>query len=299
VLPEGLLPRFIARTHHLGKPETRWKSGVILEDPATGCRALVRADAPEAEVRVHISGHREARRELLGIIRYNFEVIHSDYEFKPDAQVYPPAAPQKAVSLEELEALAKSNETSVSLVLPDKTVLKQDIAALIGPVASVPFPLKLFLSYSHEDEKSINELRKDLKLMEMNGLIRPWHDRAIVAGEQWETSLLNELNTADVVVCQLSRDYLFSDYCRKELQAAIARRKAGEAELIAYLLTDCGWKEFPGLSDFQLLPTGGKPLADWPDSNRYWRAVITGIQETIKKRQAERKARPARAGRDM
>src|SRR5205814_663503 len=44
VMTEGLLPRFIARTHHLGKPETRWKSGVILEDKTSGCRALVRAD---------------------------------------------------------------------------------------------------------------------------------------------------------------------------------------------------------------------------------------------------------------
>ncbi|HJX84567.1 MAG TPA: COR domain-containing protein, partial [Candidatus Angelobacter sp.] len=298
VLTEGLLPRFIARTHHLGRAETRWKSGVILKDPSTGCSALVRADAAEAEVRVHIDGPQEGRRELLGIIRFNFDVIHSDYEFKPEAQVYPPAAPQKALAVDELEALARSKATTVSVVLPDKTVIDQDIATLIDPLATRP-PLKLFLSYSHQDENFINELRKDLKLMQMNGLVYPWHDRNITAGEQWEPSILEELNAADMVICQLSRNYFASDYCIAELKAAIQRKLAGEAELVAYVLTDCGWKEFPGLSKFQLLPTDGKPLSDWNDSNKYWRAVIEGIQKAVKKFQAERKIRPARGTLDM
>src|ERR1035437_9858670 len=54
IVPEGLLPRFIVRTHHLSEPATRWKSGVILHDPASDCRALVRADAPDKQVRIHI-----------------------------------------------------------------------------------------------------------------------------------------------------------------------------------------------------------------------------------------------------
>ena len=31
ILPEGLLPRFIVRTHVLSAEQRRWKSGVILE----------------------------------------------------------------------------------------------------------------------------------------------------------------------------------------------------------------------------------------------------------------------------
>lgn len=44
IVMEGLLPRFIARTHHLSDPEARWKSGVILRDRASGCRGLIRRD---------------------------------------------------------------------------------------------------------------------------------------------------------------------------------------------------------------------------------------------------------------
>jgi internalin A len=295
VLAEGLLPRFIARTHHLGRPETRWKSGVILEDLASGSKALVKADSADAVVRVHIDGPRENRRELLGIIRYNFDVIHSDYEFKPEPLVYPPAAPREALSVKKLEVLART-KTTVNVVLPDDTSIEQNIAALIDSVAPSLAPLKLFLSYSHLEESSINELRKDLSIMERNGLIRPWYDRALTAGKQWEPSILNELNAADIVVCQLSREYLFSKNCLAELNAAIERNNTGEAVLAAYVLTDCGWREFRGLSKLEVLPMDGTPLLDWPDRHRYWRAVIDGIQKAIKRFQVEKKSRPGRAG---
>ena len=44
VLPPGLLPRFIVRTHVLSE-EHRWKTGVILN--FEGNTALVKADAQE------------------------------------------------------------------------------------------------------------------------------------------------------------------------------------------------------------------------------------------------------------
>jgi hypothetical protein len=101
---------------------------------------------------------------------------------------------------------------------------------------------------------AIQELRKDLKLMERNGLIHTWTDHAITVGEPWEALIFQELNEADIVVCQLSRDFLASDFCvLKELETAIQRNQSGHAELFAYVLKDCGWKEVPNLAKFQIL----------------------------------------------
>lgn len=291
VLPEGLLPRFIARTHHLSSAETRWKSGVILEDLSSGCRALVRADSPEAEVCVRIGGPAEGRRELLGIIRHNFEAIHADYEFKPEALVYAPQAPQEALPVKRLEAMAKTKAT-VPVLLPDDTVIDQDIVALMAPLETLP-PLKLFLSYSHVDESFLNELRKDLKVMERNGKILPWYDRALPTGDQWEPSILHELSSADIVICQISRNYLASDNCMAELKKAIERSHGGEALLAAYVLTPCQWKEIQDLPKLQLLPKDAKPLSEWPDPNAYWSAVADGIREAVKSLQAKRKSLPS------
>ena len=132
----------------------------------------------------------------------------------------------------------------------------------------------------------MDELRKDLKLMERNGLIRTWYDRGLTAGEKWEQRILQEMNDADVIVCQLSRDFLASDFCvLQELQTAIERKEAGKAELIAYVLHECGWQETPNLSKFQILPREAKPLHRWRDKHEYWRTIAEEIQKSLKKLQ--------------
>lgn len=293
IVPEGLLPRFIVRTHHLSDPDTRWKSGVILRHTASACRALVRADAAEKQVRIHVDGPAAARRDLLAIIRYNFEVIHADYGCQPEELVYPPGVPERPLPLEDLQALRRAGTETYPVVLPDRKVIQPPIAALMQAVDSPRPQLKLFLSYSHRDEKAIGELRKDLKLMERNGLIRPWSDHALTVGEPWEARILQELNEADIIVCQLSRDFLASDFCvLKELETAIQRKQRDEAELFAYVLEECGWKEVPKLKPFQILKT---PLPDRKSARaKYWRTVAEELQRTITKlRESPRPDHPA------
>ena len=253
------------------------------------------SSAGNSLVRIHVDGPERSRRDLLAIIRYNFDVIHSDYEFKPDELVYP--VPEEPIKLDKLRSLREAGDRTVSVVLPDNSVIKPDIGTLMESVKSTTPKLKLFLSYAHKDEKSVNELRKDLKLMERNGLIRTWYDRALSAGEKWETRILQELNEADVIICQLSRDFLASDFCvLTELDTAIERKQAGEAELVAYILKDCGWRDVPKLKQFQVLPKDAKPLSDWNGKDKYWRAVAEGIQRVLEKMQHDPRRHKTRGG---
>ncbi|HYI93717.1 MAG TPA: COR domain-containing protein [Bryobacteraceae bacterium] len=288
IVPEGLLPRFIVRTRHLHEQATRWKSGVVLRH-SSGCRALVRADTAERQVRIHIDGPTASRRDLLAIIRHNFDAIHADYEFNPEDLLYPPGEPAKPLPLDDLRALRREGEATVPVVLADKKVIRADINSLIKSVEYSKPKLRLFLSYSHQDEKHANELRKDLILMERNGLIHTWFDRELSAGDKWESNILNELKSADIIVCQLSRDFLASDFCvLTELDIAIQRKIDGQAELIAYILKDCGWQDIPRLKQFQVLPRDAMPLANWRNKDKYWRAVAEGIQKVVEKLHARR-----------
>ncbi len=290
IVPEGLLPRFIVRTHHLSEPATRWKSGVILNHRESGCRALVKTDSTEGQVRIYVDGPETARPQLLAIIRHNFSVIHDDYQFKPTELVYAQGVPEKPHRRNELEAFLRSGMTTIP-VLRRNFVVTENIASLIEPVWSSLEPLKLFLSYSHKDEKYVEEIRKDLILMERNGLIRTWYDRSLQAGERWEESTLHELKTSDIIICQLSRDFLASDFCvLTELDTAIKRKLEGEAELIAYVLKECGWKEVPNLKEFQVLPKDAKPLSDWKNGkDKYWRSIAEGIKQVLEKMQKDRR----------
>src|SRR5205085_8156529 len=150
----------------------------------------------------------------LAIIRYNFWVIHADYEFKPTELVYPPGVPERPQRLDDLQAFLRNNSAStVPIKLPDETVITPTAASLIEPVKESAEPLRLFLSYAHEDAKHVEELRKALKPSERNGLIQAWYDGEITAGEEWKPLLEQRLRDADIIVCQLSRDFLNSDFC--------------------------------------------------------------------------------------
>ncbi len=167
---------------------------------------------------------------------------------------------------------------------------KPNIQQLMQSVNSSTAQFKVFLSYSHQDELSVNELRKDLKLLERNGLVQTWYDRALGAGELWEPRILQELREADAIICQLSRDFLASDFCvLTELETAIHRKEKGEAELIAYVLKDCGWRKIPKLKQFQILPRDAKPIDEWPTVDKYWRAVADGIEKALINLQLKRK----------
>ena len=73
--------------------------------------------------------------------------------------------------------------------------------------------LDLFYSYAHEDQPLQEEIKKYLRMLEREGLIRGWDDRMIGAGAEWEGQILEALEQADVVLLLISADFLSSDYC--------------------------------------------------------------------------------------
>mgnify|MGYP006292242467 CR=1 FL=1 len=93
VLPEGLLPRFIVRTHVLSEHQLRWRTGVILN--FEGNRALVEADPQDKCISISVKGPMASRRRLLAVIRSDFERIHSSFKFKPKDLVLVPAHPPR------------------------------------------------------------------------------------------------------------------------------------------------------------------------------------------------------------
>ena len=61
--------------------------------------------------------------------------------------------------------------------------------------------MKLFYSYSHDDEKLREKLVKHLAPPRQEGLITDWHDRQIRAGDEWAGTIAEELESADIIGC--------------------------------------------------------------------------------------------------
>jgi internalin A len=290
LMPEGLLPRFITRTHTMSEPAERWRTGVVLRWES--CRALVKADKQERQVLVHVLGEPEKRRRLLAVIRENFDQIHSEMkEFKPTEWVALERYPEEWMDYKELQVFDQHRENefrkrvgdrvmsvNVSKVLDGADVLTPDQRAEVR--LGFGNPLKLFISYAHMDEKWRARLKPNLELLQREGLIEIWSDRQIVPGSKWDEEIQRKVAEAELYLFLMSTNLLNSDYVReKELPAALKRYEEKKAGFVPVVVQRCSWKEYVG--EIQGLPTGGKPVSDWRPYDNACFDVEQGLRKTI------------------
>jgi internalin A len=294
VLPEGLLPRFIVRTHVLSDDTPRWRTGVILklEDNL----ALVKADPQEKLVFINIRGPIAGRRRLLSIIRANFDRIHADIRKLQPAEIVPlPGRPSATVLYEELLAWEKSGTKKFPKVV-DGSVEEIDVDKLLNGVevkgerdatrgregVERRRAARIFVSYSHNDERFLNELKTHLSPLRRLRLIETWDDREIEAGDDWRERINDNLESADIIILLISAYFIDSDYCyEKEMARALARHKKKEAVVVPVIVRDANWKAIPRLKGLEALPKNAKPVLNWPNKHTAWRDVSERVQKMI------------------
>jgi hypothetical protein len=129
-----------------------------------------------------------------------------------------------------------------------------------SPAASRP--KRVFLSYCHADEGTKKLFLMALRPLEYEGHIAAYHDRMIMAGQDWDREIDTQLQSADVILFLVSEGFLKSRYCREiEVKAALDREGKGEAFVIPIIVSDCPWRD-EVFARLQALPPDGKPLLD-------------------------------------
>ncbi len=146
----------------------------------------------------------------------------------------------------------------------------------------MPPPRRLFVSYSHEDEKHRRRLATELRPLERDGLVEVWHDRRILPGDDWKGKIAERLETADLILFLVSPDLLASDYVHDvEARRALERHQAGEARVVPVLVRPTeNWRSSP-LAGIQVLPSDARPVTDWPSKDRAWADVVKGLRELL------------------
>ena len=148
--------------------------------------------------------------------------------------------------------------------------------------------VKLFISYSHEDEKLRRQLDKHLAPLKGQNIIEAWHDREIVAGDDWANKIDENLNKADIILLLVSPDFIDSKYCFEiELQQAVQRHKNGEAIVVPVILEPCDWS-WLSFAQFQAFPKEGKAITTWENQNEAFLNVAQGIRKVAQDLFAQR-----------
>jgi adenylate kinase family enzyme len=141
--------------------------------------------------------------------------------------------------------------------------------------------LKLCISYSHLDEEHINELIKHIAPLKNNGLIEDWYDRKIISGQAFQDKIDNNLENADIICLFISANFFSSNACMKEKRNALELKKKKGIAVVPIILSACGWLDDKEISSLLALPTDGKPISDFTDSNNAWNNVYNGLKVVI------------------
>ena len=143
-------------------------------------------------------------------------------------------------------------------------------------------PVRVFISYSHKDEKYKDDLINHLAGLKRNGIISDWTDRQILGGEKWDEVIKKNLEDSGIIIFLVSSAFMNSDYINEvEIKRAIEKHQKGEAVIVPVIIKYCDFSSLP-LNEFQALPKNVRPIEDWSPRNKGWLDVTNQLKVVIK-----------------
>ena len=142
-------------------------------------------------------------------------------------------------------------------------------------------PLKIFTSYSHQDEKYREAICKHLSIYEKQQIITIWFDRKLHPGANWDQNIKDELNDSDIILVLISIDFVASSYCWDiELSRAIQRHSAGEAVIVPIFVRPIEGLNYTPLQHLNYIPRN-KPLSKYKSLDEGCTVVISELERVI------------------
>ena len=141
--------------------------------------------------------------------------------------------------------------------------------------------LNIFLSYAPEDEAMKSELDKALVALKRKGEIEVWQERQLLAGEEEDKAIQEEILAADIILLLVSIDFINSkEIWEKQLLVAMQRQEKNEARVIPVILRPCDWQEMP-FGKLKALPSGEIPVTKIADTDEAYTNIAIGIRTVV------------------
>jgi len=120
VLPSSIISRFIVRMNAFIHKNTIWRSGVVLKRGDN--TALVKADTEDRKIYIWVGGKEDTRRDLLAMIRGEFDAIHKTIaKIEATEKVPLPNAPEAdPVDLTFLQQMASEGRESLPVQIGNR-----------------------------------------------------------------------------------------------------------------------------------------------------------------------------------
>lgn len=295
VLPPGFLPRFIVRTHALSDGAPHWRYGVVLRHSKAA--ALIRAETDRPELQVFVlSGNDETRRVLVAMVRRELESLHNELKMQPVEELELTGESGQWISVKSLREVEKPGVPTQKLpVQPEGTaevnvprelnkLLPAEARAIDRAPETAPTPVRLFVSYAHEDERQLKRLDAMLDVLEQYYGLTSWLDKRLIAGAEWDEEIRRRLNEMDIFLFIASQTSLVRPYIKDpELRRARERHAKNEVEIVTVKLEPCACDDDPFLKKLQRLAPRFKSIAQAKLKSDAWEQVRKDLLPVIRR----------------
>jgi internalin A len=295
VLPPGLLPRFIVRTHPLSEGAPHWRYGVVLRHGEAS--ALIRAESDKREVELFVlGGDDDTRRVLVTMVRRELEALHGEMKMAPVETLELTGEGDRWISVKSLREMEQPDAPTQRMpILPEGTAevnVPLELDKLDPPEAraidrdptTAPAPVRVFVSYAHKDERQLTRLDYILDVLERQHGLVAWRDQRLIAGDEWDQEIRQRLEEMDIFLFIASQRSIVSPYIRDpEIKRAQERRDQGEVEIVTVKLEACAVDEDPYLGKLQRLAPKYSSIAETKLRSSVWEQVRKDLLPVIER----------------
>lgn len=229
-------------------------------------------------------------------MRRELELLHAAMRMQPVEELELTGEGQQWIGVKALREVEEPDRPAQKLpVQPEGTaevdvpreldkLLPAEARAIDRDPTSAPAPVRLFVSYAHEDERQLKRLNAILDVLEQYHELEAWQDGQLIAGEEWDYEIRRRLEYMDIFLFVASQTSLVRPYIRDiELQRARERHAKGEVSIVIVKLEPCACDEDPFLGKLQRLAKKVKSIAQSRLKSEAWEQVRKDLLPVIAK----------------
>jgi len=250
-LPRAIIAMFIAKNGENALDNIYWKFGIAFHNEKLVNTAIVIANHELNTI--HVKLQKKNRVKFADIILADLvEIIGDNIDFEISVNNV------DFIKWKKLIEFNKGRAQYSNIINLSNT-----------PLGLTENRTKIFISYSKDDKKYLDEINKTLKPLKSVKNVDIWDDLELEAGEKWKDRILKELNKANIFIFLLSRNALATDFITNiEIEEAIENSSKKGSRIVPIIIENCAWEEeYFKISEFNACPGKGTPIKRYEKDN--------------------------------